>query len=47
MIGKTTAALAVAALFSGSLVAAPVLKDGTYTGTGAGRNVEIAVELTV
>ena len=48
MIGKTMAALAVAALFSGSLAAAtPALKDGTYTGTGSGRNGEIAVELTV
>ena len=48
MIGKTMAALAVAALFSGSLAAAtPALKDGTYTGTGSGRNGEITVELTV
>lgn len=48
MIGKTMAALAVAALFSGSLAAAtPALKDGTYTGTGSGRNDEITVELTV
>lgn len=48
MIGKTMAALAVAALFSGSLAAAtPALKDGTFTGTGSGRNGEITVELTV
>ncbi len=48
MIGKTMAALAVAALFSGSLAAAtPALKDGMYTGTGSGRNGEITVELTV
>lgn len=48
MIGKTMAALAVAALFSGTLAAAtPALKDGTYTGTGSGRNGEITVELTV
>lgn len=48
MIGKTMAALTVAALFSGSLAAAtPALKDGTYTGTGSGRNGEITVELTV
>lgn len=48
MIGKTMAALAVAALFSGSLAAAtPALKDGTYTGTGSGRNGGITVELTV
>ncbi len=48
MIAKSMAALAVAALFSGSLAAAtPTLKDGTYTGTGSGRNGEIAVELTV
>lgn len=48
MIGKTMAALAVAALFSGTLAAAtPALKDGAYTGTGSGRNGEITVELTV
>lgn len=48
MIGKTMAALAVVALFSGTLAAAtPALKDGTYTGTGSGRNGEITVELTV
>ena len=48
MTGKTMAALAVATLFSGSLAAAtPALKDGTYTGTGSGRNGEITVELTV
>ena len=48
MIGKTMAALAVATLFSGSLAAAtPALKDGTYTGTGSGRNGEITVELPV